>query len=84
MGVGGVGDYSVRERLFESLVEYLLREPLKTPVEVAADGGFGSLIWQSGKVPSRESCIVSVPLLAAFFIASKQFIAGLVSDSVKM
>jgi ABC-type glycerol-3-phosphate transport system permease component len=29
-------------------------------------------------------CIVSAPLLAAFFITSKQFIAGLVSDSVKM
>jgi hypothetical protein len=32
MGDGGIGNYSVRERLFESLVEYLLREPLKTPV----------------------------------------------------
>jgi ABC-type glycerol-3-phosphate transport system permease component len=29
-------------------------------------------------------CIVSVPLLAAFFAASKQFIAGLTSGSVKM
>jgi ABC-type glycerol-3-phosphate transport system permease component len=29
-------------------------------------------------------CIVSVPLLIAFFAASKQFIAGLTSGSIKM
>jgi ABC-type glycerol-3-phosphate transport system permease component len=29
-------------------------------------------------------CIVSIPLLIAFFVASKQFIAGLTSGSVKM